>query len=397
MELQSVRFSTSIPHFKGFVLFLDDFGLLRVLNPLNPTCEVINWRFITEHLYQSKLFIPSNNISKTFASKLILKTHMDHNCCGITFLIQTINESYFIHDPTRLCKHVLSSCFKCLRDRLIDKKKFVQSEKFTFPKDYILNLDIDKISYQINSVWQIDLIPRLNMINSTYNFVDKSALKKYEGLAESRIYYNILIFVNSRTSYVHFELLYTRRFEDLKIVLEMFLHKYSLYDITFISDKELSFQKLSRLNKNMKDVSFYNSYYAKTLQEKYNVRFSLHDSYHAQFYGRVEKIVGVVKRSFTSFKHANLNFHHMSCLLSSISRTLNDRPISLFRGQTLNSPLNIVTHRSLMFCCSKPINQFYLMRTQFDAKVGDNSYVIKLLKAHSTKILNLFTKYLLES
>ena len=37
------------------------------------------------------------------------------------------------------------------------------------------------------------------------------------------------------------------------------------------------------------------------------------------------------------------------------------------------------------------------MRTQFDAKVGDNTYVMTLLKAHSTKILNLFTKYLLES
>lgn len=87
----------------------------------------------------------------------------------------------------------------------------------------------------------------------------------------------------------------------------------------------------------------------------------------------------------------------MSCLLSSISRTINDRPISLFRAQTLNSPLNIVTPRSLMFCCSKPINQFYLMRTHFDAKIGDNSYIMTLLKAHSTKILNLFTKYLLES
>ena len=130
----------------------------------------------------------------------------------------------------------------------------------------------------------------------------------------------------------------------------------------------------------MKDLSFYNSHHAKTLQEKFNVRFSLHESYHAQFTGRVEKVVGIVKRSFTSFKQAKLNYHHMSCLLFSIARTINDRPISLFRAQTLNSPLNVVTPRALMFCYSKPVNKFYLMRTNFDAKIGDSSYIMTLLK-----------------
>ena len=147
----------------------------------------------------------------------------------------------------------------------------------------------------------------------------------------------------------------------------------------------------------MQELSFYNSHHATTLQEKFNVRFSLHESYHAQFSGRVEKVVGVVKRSFASFKRASLNYHHMYCLLTSIARTMNDRPISLFRAQTLNSPLNVVTPRALMFCSSKPVNKFYLMRTSFDSKMGDNSYVMTLLKSHSTKILQLFSKYILES
>ena len=328
MELQTQRFSTSLPHFKGIILFLDNFGILRVLTPINSKCEVVNWKFINENMYKSKLFIPANDISKTFAVKLILKIHMNHSCCGITYLVQCVNESYFIPNLTRLCKHVVITCFKCQKHRLVERKRYVPSETFTYPKDYILSLDVDKISYQINSVCQIDIIPRLHMRNSTYTFVDKNAVKKYEGLSETRIYYNILVFVNSRTSFVHFELLYSRKFEDLKIVLETFLHKYGLYDVTFISDKELSFQKLSRLNPDMQDLSFYNTHHARTLQEKFNVRFSLHESYHAQFSGRVEKVVGVVKRSFASFKQANLNYHHMCCLLTSIARTMNDRSIS---------------------------------------------------------------------
>ena len=103
------------------------------------------------------------------------------------------------------------------------------------------------------------------MRNSTYTFVDKNASMKYNGLSETRIYYNILVFVNSRTSYVHFELLYSRRFEDLKIVIEMFLHKYGLVDVTFVSDKELSFQKLSRLNPECKKLNFYSSKHARAL------------------------------------------------------------------------------------------------------------------------------------
>ena len=181
MELQTQRFSTSLPHFKGIVLFLDNFGLLRVLTRLNSKCEVINWKFINENMYKSKLFIPANDISKTFAVKLILKVHMNHSCCGITYLVQCVNESYFIPNLTRLCKHVVNTCFKCQKHRLVERRRYVPSETFTYPKDYILNLDVDKISYEINSVWQIDIIPRLNMRNSTYTFVDKNAVKNMMG------------------------------------------------------------------------------------------------------------------------------------------------------------------------------------------------------------------------
>ena len=108
-------------------------------------------------------------------------------------------------------------------------------------------------------------------------------------------------------------------------------------------------------------------------------------------------MVKVVKKSFACFTQFCLNYHQLSCLLCSVARTLNDRPISLFRAQNLNSPLNIVTPRSLMFIGAKTVNKFYLMNTTFNQGAGDISQTMKILKTHSSKILELYAKYLVQS
>ena len=63
----------------------------------------------------------------------------------------------------------------------------------------------------------------------------------------------------------------------------------------------------------------------------------------------------------------------------------------------MNSPLNIVTPRSLMYISAKPVNKFYLLKTTFNESVGDITQVMVILKAHSSRILELYAKHLLQS
>ena len=58
--------------------------------------------------------------------------------------------------------------------------------------------------------------------NSIYHFVNPKLRQKYEELPDTRIFCNIVILVNCRTGYVHLDATYTRRFEELKNILEDF-------------------------------------------------------------------------------------------------------------------------------------------------------------------------------
>lgn len=126
-------------------------------------------------------------------------------------------------------------------------------------------------------------------------------------------------------------------FLDLKIVVEMFAHKYSLNNVCLIGDQEMSFQKLKCLNPSFGPLSFYQSRCASELKEKYNITFLLQESFHAFFSGKIERTIREAKRSLAFFTQFSLNYHQLSCLLSSIARKLNDRVISLFRAESYHS------------------------------------------------------------
>lgn len=61
---------------------------------------------------------------------------------------------------------------------------------------------------------------------------------------------------------MHFDLLLTKSFHDLKIVFETLLYKYSIRDVAFIADQKMSFQKTRHLITEKKALSFYDSRYA---------------------------------------------------------------------------------------------------------------------------------------
>ena len=93
------------------------------------------------------------------------------------------------------------------------------------------------------------LIPRIYIQNSSYHFVDPKLREIYKKLPNTRIFCNVVILVNSRTGYVHLDVTYTRRFKELKNILESFLHKYAVYNCIISCDSELSFIKLAKSQK----------------------------------------------------------------------------------------------------------------------------------------------------
>ena len=230
-----------------------------------------------------------------------------------------------------MCQQACNRCFRCQRIRLIDSKNYVSNPLYSYPRDHTLQLNIRSLAGNLNLSWQIGLISRLRVRNSRYSFVQASDSKRFEGLEKCKFLVNVMVFVNSRTNFVYSAPLYSKSLSELKVVFETFLHKCSLSKVIFIGDMELSFQKLRRTNYPHQILAIYDSKQAAELTEKFDVTFKLHAPYHSFFTSKVENCIKIVKKSFSSFAPFNLNFHDLTCLLSSIARVINDRPISLFR------------------------------------------------------------------
>lgn len=58
LELKSKYFSTQLPYYKGLVVFVDKFGLLRLLSLFNERCQIIDWSYVVKNLHRSKIIIP---------------------------------------------------------------------------------------------------------------------------------------------------------------------------------------------------------------------------------------------------------------------------------------------------------------------------------------------------
>ena len=127
------------------------------------------------------------------------------------------------------------------------------------------------------------------------------------------------------------------------------------------------------------------------------MRFICHAHYHAMLSSKAEGVVKVLKRSFLSFKQPNVDYMHLCCLLNGIMCVLNTRQISLHRSQALHSPLNLVAAHNPMFACSKPVKTYHIMKPCDDVRMQNDTFVRRQLQHHATKLLNLYTKYLLKS
>ena len=149
--------------------------------------------------------------------RVIRKIHLSNKCCSRSYLVQLVSENYFVVNLDRLCAFVCNNCYACLRRRKVQRKDLIQGCNFSHPKDYTLTLDIDKISVELNKSWTLDLIPRIDIRNAFYYFVDPKLRELYKRLHHTRIFCNVVILVNSRTGFTHLDVSFTRKFEELKI------------------------------------------------------------------------------------------------------------------------------------------------------------------------------------
>ena len=61
----------------------------------------------------------------------------------------------------------------------MQRRNYIQGCNFTTPRDYSLSLNVERISYELNKDWVLDLIPKINILNSVYHFVNPKLREKY--------------------------------------------------------------------------------------------------------------------------------------------------------------------------------------------------------------------------
>ena len=69
---------------------------------------------------------------------------------------------------------------------------------------------------------------------------------------------NLLLFSNLKTRFVHFQILHSRSFKDLRIALETFLHIFGIKKLKIFCDSEGAFLKSETLSGGSRERHVYN-------------------------------------------------------------------------------------------------------------------------------------------
>ena len=94
--------------------------------------------------------------------------------------------------------------------------------------------------------------------------------------------------------------------------------------------------------------NFLDSAEGKAMQEVFDIRFICHEGYHSYLSGFVESKVKMI-RFFSTF-NTTLTYNELICVLTSIAKVINCRPIGLYRQPIANdTESSCVTSFSLMY------------------------------------------------
>ena len=114
---------------------------------------------------------------------------------------------------------------------------------YTFPKIYELSTEINTLSTQMNMDWGVDFIPALRIEHDACIFVNAKDKIRFQDIPKCSIFINMLLFSNLRTGYVHFQLLYSRKYKDIRLSLQSFWHIFGIQKLRLYCDSESAFLK----------------------------------------------------------------------------------------------------------------------------------------------------------
>ena len=98
----------------------------------------------------------------------------------------------------------------------------------------------------------------------------------------------------------------------------------------------------------------------------------------------------MIKRSFSTF-NTSLTYNELNCVLTSIAKVINCRPIGLFRQQTANdTELSCVTPFSLMYCSLPQNDHASINILSKNERDDDISLVMSKIKAQTSRVLNRY-------
>ena len=204
---------------------------------------------------------------------------------------------------------------------------------------------------------------------------------------------NLLLLSNLKTGFVHFQILHSRSFKDLRIALEIFLHTFGIKQLKKFCDSEGAFLKSETLSGGSREKHAHNlleSREGKEMIETNDIRFICHSGFHSYLSGFIESKVKVIKKSLSTFS-TTLTFNQLNCVLACIAKVINCRPVGLYRQQVHNdSKLSYVTSFSLMYATFQQ-NDFVSLNVLSRKEKEDNIGMLMLkIKTQISRILNRY-------
>lgn len=131
------------------------------------------------------------------------------------------------------------------------------------------------LSAQLNEEWEVDFVPALKIKQHSLRFVDVKHKMKFQDIDKCSVYVNLLLLSNLRTGFIHFQILHTRSFKELRVALETFLHIFGIKKLKIFCDSEGAFLKSETLSGGGKEkhVNFLNLREGKEMIESNDIRF----------------------------------------------------------------------------------------------------------------------------
>ena len=137
--------------------------------------------------------------------------------------MQTMSETVYCKNHRRKASTALNLCHVCYRKRLISRKKFVLKPLYTLPKKYELSTEINSLSTAMSQHWEIDFIPAIRIKHDACIFLNLIDKIRLQDVHKCSIFVDMILYSNLRTGYVHFQLLYSRTYKDIRLSLQPFL------------------------------------------------------------------------------------------------------------------------------------------------------------------------------